>query len=88
MTGLRRVGLITYGPGPHQQCNVKPDLKPTTDAASLIMSAVNAFIPAGPLTSAAAEVLGFRDKPDVIVVVTDGEETLCLQGQHQIRRRC
>lgn len=77
---LRRVGLITYGPGPYQQCNVKLDLKPTPNAASLIMSAVNALSPAGktPLTSAvaqAAEVLDFRDKPGVIVVVTDGEET-------------
>jgi Ca-activated chloride channel family protein len=79
-TRRRRVGLITYGPGPYQQCNVKLDLKPTPNAASLIMSAVNALIPAGktPLTSAvaqAAEVLDFRDKPGVIVVVTDGEET-------------
>lgn len=76
----RRVGLITYGPGPYNQCNVKLDLKPTPDAANQIMSAVNALVPAGktPLTAAieqAAEVLNYRDKPGVIVVVTDGEET-------------
>ena len=76
----RRVGLITYGPGPYNQCNVRLDLKPTPDAAQLIMSAVNALVPAGktPLTSAveqAAEVLSYRTKPGVIVVVTDGEET-------------
>lgn len=76
----RRVGLITYGPGPYNQCNVKLDLKPTPDAAKLIMSAVNALVPGGktPLTSAveqAAEVLNYRRKPGVIVVVTDGEET-------------
>jgi Ca-activated chloride channel family protein len=76
----RRVGLITYGPGPYNQCNVKLDLKPTPDAAKLIMSAVNALVPAGktPLTSAveqAADVLNYRSKPGVIVVVTDGEET-------------
>jgi Ca-activated chloride channel family protein len=79
-TKHRRVGLITYGPGPYNQCNVKLDLKPTPDAARLIMSAVNALVPAGktPLTSAveqAAEVLNYRSKPGVIVVVTDGEET-------------
>jgi Ca-activated chloride channel family protein len=79
-TKHRRVGLITYGPGPYNQCNVKLDLKPTPDAANQIMSAVNALVPAGktPLTSAveqAAEVLNYRDKPGVIVVVTDGEET-------------
>jgi Ca-activated chloride channel homolog len=79
-TKLRKVGLITFGPGPYNQCNVKLDLKPTPDAFSLIMSAVNALVPAGktPLTSAieqAAEVLDYRNKPGVIVVVTDGEET-------------
>jgi Ca-activated chloride channel homolog len=79
-TQHRRVGLITYGPGPYNQCNVKLDLKPTPDAAKQIMSAVNALVPAGktPLTSAveqAADVLNYRSKPGVIVVVTDGEET-------------
>ena len=31
-TKHRRVGLITYGPGPYNQCNVQLDLKPTADA--------------------------------------------------------
>jgi len=79
-TTHRRVGLITYGPGPYNQCNVKLDLKPTTDALKPIMRAVTGLIPAGktPLTSAveqAAEVLNYRSKPGVIVAVTDGEET-------------
>jgi Ca-activated chloride channel family protein len=79
-TKIRRVGLITYGPGPYNQCNVRLDLKPTEDAFKLIMRAVNALVPAGktPLTSAvqqAAEVLNYRSKPGVIVLVTDGEET-------------
>jgi Ca-activated chloride channel family protein len=44
------------------------------------MSAVNALIPARrtPLTQGieeAAEVLDFRSKPGVVVVLTDGEET-------------
>lgn len=79
-TKFRRVGLITYGPGPYQQCNVHLDLPPTANAASLIMGAVNALTPAGrtPLAAAvaqAADVLDFRHKPGLIVVVTDGEET-------------
>jgi Ca-activated chloride channel homolog len=79
-TKFRRVGLITYGPGPYNQCNVQLDLKPTKNAAKKIMNAVNSLVPAGktPLTSAveqAAEVLDFRNKPGVIVAVTDGEET-------------
>ncbi len=79
-TAHRRVGLITYGPGPYNQCNVKLELKPTPDSAKQIMSTVNALVPAGktPLTSAveqAAEVLNYRNKPGVNVAITDGEET-------------
>jgi Ca-activated chloride channel homolog len=79
-TKHRRVGLVTYGPGPYNQCNVKLDLKPTPDAGAIILRKVNALVPAGKtaLTSAvetAAEVLNFRSKPGVIVLVTDGEET-------------
>ena len=36
-TKIRRVGLVTYGPGPYNQCNVKLEFKPTADAAPLIM---------------------------------------------------
>lgn len=76
----RRVGLITYGPGPYNQCNVELNLKPEPNAAKVIMGAVEALTPAGktPLTSAveqAAHVLDFRHKPGVVVVLTDGEET-------------
>lgn len=76
----RRVGLITYGPGPYNQCNVDLKLRPSPNAGGTIMREVNALVPAGktPLTEAveqAAEALSFRDKPGVIVVLTDGEET-------------
>jgi Ca-activated chloride channel homolog len=79
-TQFRRVGLITFGPGPYNQCNVQLNFAPMPKAADEIMDAVNALTPAGktPLTSAveqAAEVLDYRNKPAVIVVVTDGEET-------------
>lgn len=79
-TKFRRVGLVTYGPGPYQQCNVHLDLKPTANAGTIIMRAVDALTPAGrtPLTEAvkqAATVLDYQHKPGVIVVVTDGEET-------------
>ena len=79
-TKFRRVGLITFGPGPYQQCNVHLDLKPTANAAEPIMRTVNALTPAGrtPLVSAvqqAADVLDYRNKPGLIVIVTDGEET-------------
>jgi Ca-activated chloride channel family protein len=80
ITRYRRVGLITYGPGPYQQCNVQLALKPMPDAGALILQEVNALNPAGktPMTEAveqAAEVLDYRNKPGLIVVLTDGEET-------------
>jgi Ca-activated chloride channel family protein len=79
-TRFRRVGLITYGPGPYQRCNVKLNLKPTPNAGPLIMREVDALTPAGrtPLTEAvqdAADVLDYRTRPGLIVVITDGEET-------------
>jgi Ca-activated chloride channel family protein len=79
-TRFRRVGLIIYGPGPGEQCNVRLDLKPTANSSSLIMRDLDALSPSGktPLTTAvakAADVLDYRKKPGMIVVVTDGEET-------------
>jgi Ca-activated chloride channel homolog len=79
-TRFRRVGLITFGPGPYNQCNVQLNFAPMPNATDSIMSAVDALTPAGktPLTSAveqAAEVLDYRNKPGVVVVITDGEET-------------
>lgn len=89
-TKFRRVGLITYGPGPYRKCNVKLNLKPAPNAARSIMREVNALTPAGrtPLTEAvqdAADVLDYRAKPGLVVVITDGEETCggapCELGQ-------
>jgi Ca-activated chloride channel homolog len=86
----RRVGLISYGPGPYNQCNVELKLRPSPNAAKRIMQEVEALTPAGktPLTAAveqAAEVLEFRDKPGVVVILTDGEETCggepCVLGK-------
>ncbi|MEM7191665.1 MAG: VWA domain-containing protein [Pseudomonadota bacterium] len=80
ITQYRKVGLITYGPGPYRQCNVQLDLKPIPDATEPIMSVVSGLNPAGktPLTEAveqAANVLDYRTKPGVVVLLTDGEET-------------
>jgi len=87
----RRVGLVTYGPGPYNQCNVSLAMKPTANAAKKIMRAVSRIIPAGktPLTSGveqAAEALDYRSNPGVIVVVTDGEET-CGRAPCELAQR-
>jgi Ca-activated chloride channel homolog len=90
VTKFRKVGLITYGPGPYGQCNVALDFPPIPNAAERIMSVVNAINPAGktPLVAAvrqAAEVLDYRTEKGVVVLVTDGEETCggapCALGQ-------
>jgi Ca-activated chloride channel family protein len=80
VTRFRRVGLITYGPGPSNQCNVQLDFPPEANAARRIVDAVSRLVPAGrtPLTAAverAADVLDYRHKPGIVVVLTDGEET-------------
>lgn len=90
-TRFRRVGLVTYGPGPYNQCNVSLDLKPTANATEPIMRVINSLVPAGktPLTSGveqAAEALDFRHKPGVVVVVTDGEET-CGRSPCELAKR-
>ena len=77
---FRKIGLITYGPGPYNQCNVELDFEPMWNATDQIMSVVNALNPAGktPLVGAvkvAAAALDSESKPGVIVLLTDGEET-------------
>ena len=79
-TKFRKVGLITYGPGPYAQCNVELNFPPIPNAAERIMSVVNALNPAGktPLVDgvmAAAKVLQQPSERGVIVLLTDGEET-------------
>lgn len=82
---FRKVGLAIYGPGdvasPTSVCN-RIDIRfpPERDAGARIEAEINALEPAGetPLTDAvaiAAEVLEFRTRPGLIVLVTDGKET-------------
>ena len=77
----RNLGLIVYGPGKEAKCeNIDLRLPPAPNSAETILSEVNTVVPFGetPLTAAvrdAAEVLEFREKPSVVVLLTDGEET-------------
>jgi Ca-activated chloride channel family protein len=77
---FRKIGLITFGPGPYEQCNVRLDFEPMPNATEPIMSVVNAINPTGktPLVQAvklAAEVLEHRSEQGIVVLLTDGEET-------------
>jgi Ca-activated chloride channel homolog len=77
----KRLGLVTYGPGSANKCeNIKVEFTPRLDAAERILEVVEALRPDGrtPLTRAvrtAADILDYRKRPAVIVLLTDGEET-------------
>jgi Ca-activated chloride channel family protein len=77
VTKFRKVGLITYGPGPYGQCNVALDFPPVPNAAQRIMGVVNALNPAGktPLVQAVEEAAKVLDYQGAVVLLTDGEET-------------
>jgi Ca-activated chloride channel family protein len=80
VTHYRRIGLITYGPGAYRHCNVELKMRPMPNAAQRILNDVGSLNPSGktPLASAveqAANVLDYRAKPGVVVLLTDGEET-------------
>lgn len=77
---FRRLGLVVYGPGPRECRNIDLRFPPIADAAPRIIAEIEALRPAGktPLTDAirqAADVLEYRTRPGIIVLVTDGKET-------------
>ena len=77
----RKLGLIIYGPGAAGACsNVDLRFRPQPNAADRIIEAIDALSPDGktPLTDAvrsAADVLDYRNRPGIVVLVTDGKET-------------
>lgn len=81
ISAYRNLGLIVYGPGPHQACrNVELKLAPSPHAGPRIIAEIDRLQPDGetPLTNAvreAAEMLRHRERPATIVLLTDGEET-------------
>lgn len=78
---VRRIGLVTYGPGGAGACDgVTLHLPPRAGAAEAVIAAVDATAPGGltPLTAAvraAAASLGADGVPGIVVLVTDGNES-------------
>lgn len=78
---VRRVGLLTYGPGAEDSCRgIDLRFKPVVDASEPVIEAINGLEPFGltPLTAsviAAAKALDYQRAPGIIVLVTDGNET-------------
>jgi Ca-activated chloride channel family protein len=77
----RRLGLVIYGPNGADECSgLDLRFSPIADAATRLMTDVNALEPTGstPLTEAvklAAETLDYENKPATVVLLTDGKET-------------
>ncbi|MAN97524.1 VWA domain-containing protein [uncultured Roseovarius sp.] len=78
---FRRVGLLTYGTGGTHPCSgITRHFDPIPDAAEAVVERIEALIPGGltPIAASvavAAEVLGYRTQPGIVVLVTDGNET-------------
>ncbi len=78
---FRRIGLIVYGPGPRDACaNIDLVFRPVANAATGVIRELDALRPGGltPLAASverAAEVLDYRARAAVVVLVTDGNET-------------
>lgn len=91
---IRRIGLITFGPGPENSCDsVRVKFPPVADAEHPIMDAVAWLDPSGltPFTEAvrmASEVL--KKDPGIVVLITDGNDTCggapCALGAELARR--
>ncbi|GIT90293.1 hypothetical protein JANAI62_02240 [Jannaschia pagri] len=78
---IRRIGLMTYGPGRQTFCDgIHEHFAPQPLAAAPILSALEDITPMGltPLAEAvrqAADRLRYRERAGVIVLVTDGNDT-------------
>ena len=78
---VRRIGLLTYGPGGADSCSgISLRFAPIPRAAARVTAEIGALRPSGltPLAAAvdaAAETLRFRTEPAIVVLVTDGNET-------------
>jgi Ca-activated chloride channel family protein len=78
---FRRIGLLTYGPDGTGGCTgIKLRFAPKPMAGASMVLELDALRPTGltPLTASvaqAAEVLDYRTRPAIVVLVTDGNET-------------
>lgn len=83
VTPVRNLGLVIFGPGPRAPgtcAHIDVRLPPAANSAERIMREIDAVQPYGqtPIAASvqrAAEVLDYRRRPAVIVLLTDGEET-------------
>ena len=76
--GLRRLGLVTYGPGPEGSCeSVRLRFAPRAHGSNDVLEVISSMRPLGrtPLTEAVARAADVLNGPGEVVLVTDGNET-------------
>ncbi|WP_417728801.1 vWA domain-containing protein [Roseovarius sp.] len=77
----RRIGLMTYGAGGNHPCSgITRHFAPIPDAGAAVVAGIEALVPGGltPIAdsvAAAADVLEYRTRAGIVVLVTDGNET-------------
>lgn len=75
---VRRVGLVTYGPGGADACSgITLRFRPLADAADPVIDAVGALSPTGltPIAASVARAVEVLEGDGIVVLVTDGNET-------------
>jgi len=78
---FRKLGLVTFGPGPADSCsNIDLRFRPIDNAGPRIIADVEALAPVGqtPLTASVEEAddaLDLSKDPGVVVLLTDGRES-------------
>lgn len=78
ITPVRRVGLLTYGPGGAHSCGgIRLHFAPRADAAGAVMRAIDRLRPGGltPLAKSVAAAVEILGDDGIVVLVTDGNET-------------
>ncbi|MBE0452678.1 MAG: VWA domain-containing protein [Roseovarius sp.] len=75
---LRRIGLLTYGPGGADGCSgVTLHFAPMADAGAAVADGIDALSPGGltPLAGSVAAAIEVLGPEGIVVLVTDGNET-------------
>ena len=75
---VRRVGLLTYGPGGDNACSgIDLRFAPRADAGAAVVAGIDGLAPGGltPLAASVTAAAGVLGGAGIVVLVTDGNET-------------
>lgn len=78
ITQVRRVGLLTYGPGGSDACaGIALHFAPMPDTSAAVIAAIDGLEPGGltPIAASVGAAAGVLGPDGIVVLVTDGNET-------------